>query len=126
MAVKATGKDFYAETRTRLSTVSQLKLFNILKDTDNTKFLNIFKYYKVNEDLERNIVFYYTHEVGFDEWWDDIAYKYYENANIWWILPLINGITNPFEDLNEGDLIKILKPQFIYQVIKDIEAIYQL
>lgn len=124
MASIKTNTTFREETGKRLKNTSQLKLFNILQDLDNReKFINIFRCYIVNGSVLDNERFYDSHEIGDNDWPDSISYQYYETESLWWLIMMINNIVNPFEELTEGKQLKILKPQYIYKVLKEIENV---
>ena len=118
MTVTRIDKTFYEETGTRLSNVSYLKLFNLLKDTDNTKYLNIWRSFELNDEVTDETVFYLSYEVADDDWWDNISYYYYETPFLWWVIALMNDVQNPFEELEVGSNIKILREEYLYQLIK--------
>ena len=118
---------YYDETGERLNNTSFLNLFNILLDVDRTtKFLNIFKSYVINDSVTTDIVFYDLYEVGDNASWDTISFDVYGTPYLWWILTLMNNIVNPFEALNAGDNIKILRPDYLYILMKDIDKIKDL
>jgi hypothetical protein len=125
MAVKQLSKSFYELTNHRLNNASQLLLFNMLEDEDSNRFVNIFRTYTLNDDILNDTMYYFTHKAS-DEWWDTIATKYYENPNLWWLICLMNSITNPFEDLEPGQEVKIMKENHIYQLIKEMKNISEL
>jgi len=125
MLVK-TNSSFYDITDKRLNNLSQLKLFGVLNDpVTNEKVLNIFSSYTVNSKVN-SVLYYDLYDVGDDEWWDDISHKYYGTVNLWWMIVMFNDVVNPFEFLEVGIQIKILKPSYIYQVIKEIKTIGNL
>ena len=127
MAVERTNTSYFEETGTRLSNTSQLKLFPIFLDSDReTKFLNLFRSYKLNEDVQTDVVFFGSYEVSNDEFWDDIAFNLYGVPQLWWVIALINNVVNPYEELTGGDNIKILKEDYIYNLIKDLEELSDL
>ncbi len=126
MTVTRINKTFYEETGTRLSNVSYLKLFNLLKDTDGTKYMNIWRSYELNSAVTDESVYYISYEVSDDDWWDNISYYYYETPFLWWIIALMNDVQNPFEELEAGTNIKILREEYLYQLIKEIENIQEL
>lgn len=126
MTVTRINKTFYEETGTRLSNVSYLKLFNLLKDTDGTKYMNIWRSYELNAEVTDESVYYISYEVSDDDWWDNISYYYYETPFLWWIIALMNDVQNPFEELEAGTNIKILREEYLYQLIKEIENIQEL
>ena len=121
--VTAITEDFSDLTGHRLSSVSFLKLFNILKDDDDNEFLNIFRSYSVNEDILSNVMNYTTYEIEDDEYVENISYKIYENINLWWMVFLANNVNNPFEDFSVGQNIKILKESLIPLLIREIRNV---
>ena len=126
MAITAVTEDFYSLTGNRLSNSSFLRLFNILEDENYNKFMNVFRSYVLNNDMTRNTVFFYTYNVESDDWWDNISNKYYGTPYLWWAICLMNNIANPFEDLEEGMQLKIIKGDCIYCLIKEIKNISEL
>lgn len=50
-----------------------------------------------------------------------ISYRIYNNMHLWWLIMLVNSITNPTKLLAPGTIIKIIKPQFIPQVLASIK-----
>lgn len=117
---------FYEITGNKLGNLSQLRLFTILQDLDLTKYMNIWRTYSLNEAVTSDTLFFETYEAENDDWWDNISSQIYGTPNLWWVAALMNGIENPFEDLDVGDNIKILRDPYIYQLIKEIEAIQDL
>ena len=91
-----------------------------------SKFLNIFRSYRLNEDVISDVVFYDTYEVSNDEYWDDIAFSIYGIPQLWWVVALINNVVNPFEELEEGDTLKVLKETYMYTLINDLENLSEL
>jgi len=126
MSVTKLDKTFYEITGNRLSNLSYLNLFNILEDTDGTRYMNIWKSYNINDEIKEDTVFYEPYDVDNDDWWDNISFYSYETPKLWWIFPLMNDIFNPFEDIEPGDSIKILRDDNIYQLISELETIQEL
>lgn len=113
-----------------LRTTSQLKLFNILLDPEDrlTNFMNIFKSLRINTDILTDISLFETYEVEGEResWWDNISYDIYGTPYLWWVVALFNDVTNPFEELEEGTNLKVLKVDHLYTLFKDIENIAEL
>lgn len=119
-----TEKNFFELTGTEKSSFSFLRLFNTLLDNDReTKFLNIFRSYIINDISLRDISFFETYEVSNGEYWDNVSYNLYETPYLWWIIALLNNISNPFEELEDGDQLKVLRIEYIYQLTSDLEKI---
>lgn len=119
-----TTKSFSELTGVEKSTFSFLRLFNTLLDNDReTKFLNIFRSYIINENSLRDISFFETYEVSNGEYWDNVSYNLYGSPFLWWVIALLNNISNPFEELEDGDQLNVLKDEYVYQLTDDLERI---
>lgn len=119
-----TEKSFGEITGNDKNKFSFLRLFNILLDEDrDTKFLNIFRSYIIDEDALRDISFFETYEVSNGEYWDNVSYNLYDSPYLWWVIALLNNITNPFEELSDGDALNVLKDDYVYQLVTDLEKI---
>jgi len=126
MPVTRLSQTFYEITGNRLGNLSYLKLFNILEDTDGTRYMNIWRSYEVNTDLVDDTLYYESYEVDNEDWWDNISYYNYETPKLWWLCALMNDVMNPFEELEAGSNIKILRDNYIYQLIRELETIQEL
>jgi hypothetical protein len=110
-----------------LSNSSEINLFPIMYDqAKNEYFLNIFRCYVLNDAVQNNILFYLTHEVSDSDWLDTIATTYYGTPNLWWLVAMINNMMNPFEGLEPGTNLKILKSDYVYQILREMEMIASL
>jgi hypothetical protein len=119
-----TEKSFFELTGIEKNTFSFLRLFNTLLDEDReTKFLNIFRSYVTNEDISSDISFFETYEVSNGEYWDNVSYNLYETPYLWWVIALLNNISNPFEELEAGDQLNVLRDDYVYQLTSDLEKI---
>jgi hypothetical protein len=119
-----TDKSFFELTGVEKSTYSFLRLFNTLLDEDReTKFLNIFRSYIANEDIFSDISFFETYEVSNGEYWDNVSYNLYKTPYLWWVIALLNNVSNPFEELDDGDQLNVLREEYIYQLTADLEKV---
>lgn len=126
MAVKIYTEKSYSElTGTEKNSFSFLRLFNILEDSDTTLFLNIFRSYIVDEDILSDVSFFQTYEVSNGENWDNISYNIYGTPFLWWAIAIVNPglIVNPFEDLDSGQILNVLREDYVYQLSSDLEKI---
>lgn len=121
---KATDNFFDLTDHTLLNS-SFLRMFNILDD-DGTKFLNIFRSYSINDSVKNDIVFYDTYEIDNKDFWENIADKVHDNINLWWVVCLINNIINPFEELEDGQNIKILRNYYISYLMREMRDMADL
>lgn len=116
--------DYRVLTNQSLNNSSQLKLFSVANElSSNTKYLNIFRSYILNRSNLNNDSFYNLYEVDNDDWLDTISFKVYQTPNLWWVIAIVNNISNPFEELYPGKILRILKPNYIYNILKEIKSI---
>lgn len=106
---------------------SRLNVYNILFETsDNTYFLNLFRNFTIIDTIKENNIFFDIYIAEENDWWDNISYKYYDTERLWWLVCEMNNIVNPFEELVEGQQIKILKEGQLYNVFKNLIEISKL
>lgn len=119
-----TEENFTELTGKDINNFSFMRLFNILLDEDReTKFMNIFRSYILNDEVFTETALFNTYEVANGEFWDNIAYNIYETPYLWWILAILNNTVNPFEELEDGQFLKVLRRDFVYTLVKDMERI---
>ncbi len=119
-----TEKNFFDLTGVQKSTYSFLRLFNILLDNDReTKFMNIFRSYIANEDVFSDVAFFETYEVSNGEYWDNVSFNIYSTPYLWWVIALLNNTINPFEELEDGLTLNVLRDEYIYTLTSDLEKI---
>ena len=119
MAITVIDKSYANVTGRSLINNTLLKSFNILKD-DTTKFLNIFRSSKI---FDLDIRYFLLHELGDNDWWDNLSQQYYATPYLWWTIPLINKIENPFEMPDAGTNIKVLRKDYIYNLLEETKEI---
>ncbi len=124
MAIKIIDKKFRTITGQLLPITSRLRLFNILQDTENNAyFMNIFRNYKLADYVTENNVYFDLYSCEEEDWWDNISFKYYNTEKLWWLVCEMNNITNPFEEIEAGLQVKILKEEYLYNIFKSITQI---
>lgn len=106
---------------------SNLRLYSVLHDTEDSEdFLNVFRSYAVAEEVYNNesVFDYYTVEE--EDWLDNISAQFYGTPFLWWVVAIFNDITNPYEELEAGKVLRILKNNNIYTIFDDITEIESL
>ena len=126
MPVTKEEKSFLELTNKRLPITSRLRLANILSDHEDEKFMNFFKSFTIVGSVKESVTFYHTHNAEPSEWWDNISYKYYNTPDLWWLVCFMNETVNPYEDIDEGQQIKVLKETYLYVIFKNIGELQQL
>lgn len=115
-------------TKMELENASLLNLFPVMYDEDNKiYFMNIFRNYKMNTDINQNFLnMYQTLEIEDIDWFENISFDMYENTKLWWIIPLANNIVNPFEEIEPGQRMNVMRKEHVYQLLKEIKNIASL
>jgi hypothetical protein len=117
-------QSFFELTGVEKSSFSFLRLFNVLLDEDReTKFLNIFRSYIANEDVFTDVAFFETYEVSNGKYCDNVSFNLYQTPYLWWVIALLNNIVNPFEELENGDQLNVLRDEYVYTLTSDLEKI---
>jgi hypothetical protein len=88
---------------------TQYYFFNILKkisiDTDNID-PNVFKYVKLNRRIP----------------WTTISYQEYRTQHLWWLILITNNITNPVLLPKIGDVLKIIRREYVSDILDAING----
>lgn len=123
MTIKKEEKSFLELTGQRLQTTSRLRMFPILKEWNDERFINIFRSYVIDQKIKDKDDYWYTYTVDTDDWWDNISSKYYDTPSLWWVICSLNDIVNPMEEIEEGQVIKVLKEENLYIVFNDLNKL---
>lgn len=126
MSTEQAKYNFYEITKHYLSNTSLLNLFNILYETETKEyFLNIFRNYIVNTTAQKDLLYFLQHEIDDTDFPDTISNEYYNTPHLWWATGIFNDILNPFEgfDEHETKFLKILRPQYIFQLMQELTLI---
>jgi hypothetical protein len=110
---------------TKLPNMSMIRLFNILKDENNTYFMNIFKNIEISSDLLDDPAVISEITV-IEPWWEMISYSYYGDVQTWWVSCLSNEVLNPFEEIDKSMSISMLSGDYIPYIQRDMEVIFNL
>lgn len=117
-----TDKTFEDITGLILSTPSFLNLLPIELDENGDYILNIFRFYSIYDSIKNDVVYFNTYEADEDDWWENIAYDVYNNVDLWWVTCMMNDVINPFEEIEPGKNLKILKTEAIPNLIREIRT----
>lgn len=120
--INETDKEYKELRGKRLNNFSQLQKFSILRDEDEYLF-NIFRNYEISTNVKDNVDYITLHYVDHNDWLENIAYDYYDNEYLWWIVAMTNDMVNPFEELEEGNQIKIIDSRWLYYIVKEVKSL---
>lgn len=93
---------------------------------------NLFKVYNIDGYYFYNLIGTLTFDEGMDdnyyyEWavkkptpWTIISHTHYQTIHLWWIICAFNNIQNPINFPEPGTKLKILRPQYIREILDKI------
>lgn len=102
----------------KISTANFENVLDVFTDTDGQYFYNLLKTLNVPEDLDPD--YYDIHIVKYGDMWPTIAYKYYGNVVLWWLVCATNQIQDPSTNPLVGSSIKIIKPHYVTKILSDL------
>lgn len=93
--------------------------FNVYKDRDKY-FYNLLNTVTFPNDIADT--YYQKYIVPFENLtWTDISNKQYGTPLLWWLICSVNNINNPINFPKAGDVLKILDPTVVAQVLQSIK-----
>jgi hypothetical protein len=114
-----------------LPTISQQRYENIFhvfetdKQSTDKKYNNKYYFYNILNkvsipaDVDPNIFEYYKIDKPYP--WTTISYRIYTTQFLWWLIAICNNIRNPVIIPKTGDVIRVIKPDFVSNVLNSIK-----
>jgi hypothetical protein len=99
------------------------KIFKLYKTSDNQYFYNIMQSLFLPDEIDDTVLTYIT--IKKNEPWTMVSFKVYKTIELWWLILLTNKLYNPFEVPKDGTVIKLIKPEYVSTVLKEINASLQ-
>lgn len=94
-------------------------LFNVYQNEDDGYFYNLLKTVNIPEDLDPT--YYDNYAVKFGDMWPTIAYKFYGDVVLWWLVCAANQIDNPTVNPEIGTVIKIIKSEYVPKILDKLK-----
>ena len=94
--------------------------FNIYSDKDNTKFYNLLRNINIFPAKDSSVEDEYI--IQPNDTWYLIAYKYYNTMDLWWLVCEYNQIKDAAKMLQSGTKIKLLKSEYVWPVINNLNS----
>jgi prophage DNA circulation protein len=69
-----------------------------------------------------NDSYYSTYRVKSNSPLTALSFKFYNTIKLWWLIVLANNINNPVSFIPPGTTLKVIKPQFVPQILESIQA----
>jgi hypothetical protein len=96
------------------------KIFKLYQTGNNQYFYNILQSLFLPDKIDKRALFYIT--VQQQQPWTTVSYNVYKTIELWWLILLVNNIYNPFELPSAGTVISVIKPEYIPDLLKEINA----
>jgi hypothetical protein len=96
------------------------KIFKLYQTDNNQYFYNIIQSVFLPDELDKRALFYIT--VQKQQPWTTISYNVYKTIELWWLILLTNKIYNPFELPLAGTVLSVIKPEYIPDILREINA----
>ena len=93
-------------------------LFNVYQDTNDFYFYNLSRtvYFPTNMDTS----FYDGYLTQPKDTYPLIAWKFYKNVKLWWLICASNNIFNPVKQPDPGTPLKIIKPMMLNSILTEM------
>ena len=91
--------------------------FNIYAESDGKMFFNLLSNRYFPDNLPPNKYSIYT--IKHNETLQEIAYKCYQNINLWWIIAEANHMQNPFDYMKNGMTLIIPSEDYISDILME-------
>ena len=103
----------------KLSAQNLENLFYIFQKDNGQYFYNMLKTINFPEDIDTSL--YTQYETKPKDTWPLIAYKYYQDVRLWWLVCSMNHIINPVEQPVPGTIIKMLNANTVRSILSTIK-----
>jgi len=113
----------YQNQINELPTLSDLRyenIFKVYKTELNHYYYNILNTISLPSDIDSNT--YYTINYNSKTPWTVISYNAYGTTDLWWLIIIVNQITNPIKVPSNLTKLKIIKPEYVRSIIMEIQA----
>ncbi len=96
-------------------------IFKIYETGDkNFFYYNIIKKISIPDSIDERLFYHVILPDGVP--FTTLSFNAYGTIDLWWLILIMNNITNPIKGLPSGDKVRLLKPQFVEQILDSIET----
>lgn len=105
---------------------SMLHALPVFESDDKTQYTQVLRSFIVPQAAKQNAFLFEFYIVDGVEFLDTIAAKFYGYPQLYWLIAEFNDITNPFEAIENGQSLKILRGSYLHTVYDDLMRIGEL
>jgi hypothetical protein len=95
-------------------------IFRMYSTTNSQYFYNILNNVCLPNDLSPS--YFYVVKLTRKTAWTVISYNEYKTMNLWWLICIVNNIQNPIDYPVPGTQLKIIYPQYVKNILDEINT----
>lgn len=105
----------------KINSENMENIFNVYQDENGAYFYNLLQTITFPENFPyQNLFDSYT--IKSNDSWPMISFNTLGNTGLWWIICLVNNITNPVKSPMPGEVIKIPIPSLVREILNTVRA----
>ena len=93
-------------------------LFNVYQTDSGDYYYNISRKINLPDEISTSYCTQYIVEYG--DTWTGLAYKFYNDVKLWWIICIANRVMNPCVMPESGFVINILSKDIVQDILSTI------
>jgi len=101
-----------------LKNIRYENIFRLYKNDSEKYYYNLLQSIFLPQNLNPDLLFY--QQINQKMPWTIISFNAYKTIDLWWLICLTNQIYNPVKFPDTGTIIKIIKPQYVSNIISEI------
>lgn len=94
-------------------------IFNVFQDSNGFYYYNLMKTINFPDELDPSV--YDQYETLYNDTWPLLAWKFYRNVKMWWIICSANQILDPTVQPIPGTKLKIIKNTIARTLLSSLE-----
>lgn len=94
-------------------------IFRVYTNKDNQYYYNLLQSVFMPDNLNEEYVYYQS--INSKTPWTLISFNAYRTVELWWLICLTNQIFNPVKFPDRGTVLKIIKPQYVPNILNEIK-----
>jgi len=102
----------------QLKSTRYSNIFKLYKNESNIYFYNLLQSIYLPENIDDTLVYY--QQISTRMPWTSISFNAYKTIDLWWLICLTNKVYNPVKFPENGTVIKIIKPQYVSNILDEI------
>lgn len=95
-------------------------IFKVSSTTDGYYFYNLIKKITIPEDIDPQ--YYFTYSIQSNTPMTTLSYQVYGTIYLWWLICATNKLTDPMGSDLKGKTIKIIKREYVKQIVDSITS----